>query len=110
MSSVWRASAPAPCSWAPASRRPPIRPPLWRRSPALHGHAVAVELKFCGLTRAEDTAVAVSLGAAYVGVIFADSPRRIEPPAATAVLVPARARAKTVGVFGPASIETVATV
>ena len=71
---------------------------------------MAVELKFCGLTRAEDAAFAVALGAAYVGVIFADSPRRVEPAAATAVLIPARGKAKTVGVFGPASIETVATV
>jgi phosphoribosylanthranilate isomerase len=71
---------------------------------------VPVELKFCGLTREADTAFAVSLGAAYVGVIFAESPRRVDPALATAVLAPARGRAKTVGVFGTSSIETIAAV
>lgn len=69
-----------------------------------------VELKFCGLTRPADAAFAASLGAQYVGVIFAESPRRIEPAVATTVFAPVRGRAKTVGVFGPASVETVATV
>jgi phosphoribosylanthranilate isomerase len=71
---------------------------------------VAVEIKFCGLTRPDDAAYAASLGAAYVGVIFAESPRRLDPVAASAVLAPARGRASTVGVFGPASIETISTV
>jgi phosphoribosylanthranilate isomerase len=71
---------------------------------------VAVEVKFCGLTRDADAAQAASLGAAYVGVIFAESPRRVEPAAAAAVLAPARGRARAVGVFGAASIEAIATV
>jgi phosphoribosylanthranilate isomerase len=70
---------------------------------------VAVEVKFCGLTRSADTAHAASLGAGYVGVIFAESPRRLDPVIATSVLAPARGRARTVGVFGPASIEAIAT-
>lgn len=68
-----------------------------------------VEVKFCGLTRDADTAVAASLGAGYVGVIFAESPRRVEPRTAMTVLAPARGRARTVGVFGAASLEAVAT-
>jgi phosphoribosylanthranilate isomerase len=71
---------------------------------------VAAEIKFCGLTRAEDAAYAASLGAAYVGVVFAESPRQVAPEVASAALAPARGRARTVGVFGPASIETVATI
>jgi len=71
---------------------------------------VPVEVKFCGLTRDADTAVAAALGASYVGVIFAESPRRVEPRVATAVLAPARGRAKTVGVFGKTSVESLATV
>ena len=71
---------------------------------------MAVEVKFCGLTREADAAFAASLGATYVGVIFAESSRRLDPGAATGVLAPARGRAKTVGVFGPASVETVAAV
>jgi len=69
-----------------------------------------VEIKFCGMTRDVDAGYASSLGAAYVGVIFADSPRKVDPAHAAEVLAPARGKAKTVGVFGPASIETVATV
>ena len=69
---------------------------------------MAVEVKFCGLTRDGDAAFAASLGARYVGVIFAESPRRLEPRAASAVLAPARGRARTVGVFGAASVETIA--
>ena len=71
---------------------------------------MAVELKFCGMTRATDVAHAVSLGSAYVGVIFAESPRRVDPAAARVVLAQARGLAKSVGVFGPASVETVATI
>ena len=69
-----------------------------------------VEVKFCGLTRDGDTEIAASLGAAYVGVIFADSPRRVEPDTAPSILAPARGRSKTVGVFGRTSLEAIATV
>jgi phosphoribosylanthranilate isomerase len=71
---------------------------------------VAVEIKFCGMTRAADAQYAASLGAAYVGVIFAKSPRRVEPAAAAAVLAGVRERASTVGVFGHATVETIGTV
>jgi len=70
---------------------------------------VSVDVKFCGLTRATDAAWAASLGARYVGVIFAESPRRLDAVAATAVLAPTRGRAQGVGVFGPATIEAIAT-
>jgi phosphoribosylanthranilate isomerase len=71
---------------------------------------VAIEVKFCGLTRDADTTFAVSLGAAFVGVIFAESPRRLEPAAAMTVLAPARGRARSVGVFGKTDVESVASV
>ena len=71
---------------------------------------MAVEIKFCGMTRAADAAYATSLGAAYVGVIFAKSPRRVDPAAAAAVLAGVRERASTVGVFGDGTVETIGTV
>ena len=69
--------------------------------------AVAAEVKFCGLTRPADAAAAARTGASYLGVIFAESPRRLTSDAARTVLeAGARGtganRAKRVGVFGPA--------
>jgi len=56
------------------------------------------DVKFCGLTRAADAELAVALGAAYCGVIFAGGPRTLSVTAARAVLagVPPMRR---VGVF-----------
>ncbi len=42
-------------------------------------------IKFCGLTRAEDALEAASLGAEYLGVIFAPSPRRCSVEQASAL-------------------------
>ncbi len=52
------------------------------------------------MTRGEDAAFAAELGAAYVGVIFAESPRRLAPAAAKKVLDAADKGVKRVGVFG----------
>lgn len=71
---------------------------------------MAVEIKFCGMTRAADAEYGASLGAAYVGVIFAESPRRVDPAAASLVLAGVRQGVRTVGVFGHASVQTIATV
>ena len=71
---------------------------------------MAVEIKFCGMTRAADAEYAASLGAAYVGVIFAESPRRVDAVAAAVVLAGVREGVSTVGVFDHALVETIATV
>jgi phosphoribosylanthranilate isomerase len=60
---------------------------------------VRVDIKFCGMTREEDVALAVSLGAAYVGVIFAAGARQVSPARAASVLAAARGAAARVGVF-----------
>lgn len=65
-------------------------------------------IKFCGLTRPEDAAWAAELGAGYVGVIFAESPRRLTAAAAKSVLAAAGSTVKRVGVFGTNSPEEIA--
>lgn len=64
------------------------------------------EIKFCGMTRADDARLAGELGAAYVGVIFAPSQRRVEPAEAGRILAGA-AGALKVGVFGDASAKDI---
>lgn len=65
-------------------------------------------IKFCGMTRGEDAAFAAELGAAYVGVIFAESPRRLAHAAAKKVLDAAGKGVKRVGVFGTNAPDEIA--
>jgi phosphoribosylanthranilate isomerase len=58
-----------------------------------------VEIKFCGLTRAEDVEKAVELGCDYVGVIFAGGPRNQTLHHASRILRDTGS-ARRVGVFG----------
>jgi phosphoribosylanthranilate isomerase len=60
---------------------------------------VATEIKFCGMTRAEDAREAASLGATYVGVIFAAGPRQLTMERAAEVLGGLRRPVRRVGVF-----------
>ena len=71
---------------------------------------MAVEIKFCGMTRPEDAGEAAALGAAYVGVIFAGGPRQVSIAQARKILSTAResrGRPRTVGVFGDASPDEI---
>jgi phosphoribosylanthranilate isomerase len=67
-----------------------------------------IDVKFCGLTRAEDAAYAASLGARYVGVIFAESPRQLTDQRARDVLTPVPLGISRVGVFGDTKPEQIA--
>lgn len=58
-----------------------------------------VEIKFCGLTRAEDAAHAASLGATYAGVIFAGGPRQVTPARAVEIFGGVPDAVRRVGVF-----------
>jgi phosphoribosylanthranilate isomerase len=72
---------------------------------------VRVEIKFCGLTRAEDAAQVAPLGGSYAGVIFAGGPRMLDSARAAAVLAAVGDGVRRVGVFGgQTSAEIVRTV
>lgn len=45
-----------------------------------------VDIKYCGLTRADDARVAESLGARYLGFVFAPSPRQVSVEQVEALL------------------------
>jgi phosphoribosylanthranilate isomerase len=60
------------------------------------------KIKFCGMTRSSDVAVARRLGASHVGVIFADSKRRVTADKAREILDAADGMQR-VGVFGHAA-------
>lgn len=58
------------------------------------------DVKICGLTRAEDVALACELGARYLGFNFsAASPRRVSPAAARQLVSSAPRHVRRVGVF-----------
>lgn len=70
------------------------------------------EVKFCGLTRATDATFAASLGAAYLGVIFAGGPR-LRTAAQARALFDGGAnagRALRVGVFGTQSAPEIVAI
>jgi len=63
--------------------------------------ADAVGIKFCGLTRAADAAMAAELGASYAGVIFAGGPRLLDVARAREVFAPLAGTAvRRAGIFG----------
>ncbi len=64
-------------------------------------------IKFCGITRPADAAVAAELGAAYVGVIFAQSARRVSPVQAREIFEACGTAIKRVGVFGGAMFSEI---
>lgn len=71
----------------------------------------APELKFCGLTRAQDAAVAAELGAGYAGAIFAGGPRLLDVPRARAMFAPLEGTpVRRVGVFGAAVVDEIARI
>jgi phosphoribosylanthranilate isomerase len=67
-----------------------------------------VEIKFCGLTRPTDASFAASLGASYVGAIFAGGPRSLTADLAAELFAAAGGAARHVGVFGAVPPDEVA--
>ncbi len=58
------------------------------------------KVKFCGMTRPLDAALAAEIGASYVGVVLAARPRRVDAEAGREILDAAGSAIKRVGVFG----------
>ncbi|HKV51565.1 MAG TPA: phosphoribosylanthranilate isomerase [Gemmatimonadaceae bacterium] len=69
---------------------------------------MAVDIKFCGLTRPADAAQVGSHGAAYAGVVLADGPRRLDPARAVLVLEALSPGVKRAVVFGSQPAEEIA--
>jgi phosphoribosylanthranilate isomerase len=68
----------------------------------------APDLKFCGLTRAEDAAVAAALDARYAGAIFAHGPRLLDVAGARAMFAGLEGSAvQRVGVFVAREVDEV---
>jgi phosphoribosylanthranilate isomerase len=71
---------------------------------------VSAEIKFCGLTRAEDAEHAAALGADYVGVIFAGGPRLVTADRARDILRNVPDEVARVGVFANQDDDEIARV
>ena len=52
------------------------------------------------MTRPQDAALAAEIGASYIGVVFADGPRRVTPTQGRGILDATGVKVKRVGVFG----------
>jgi phosphoribosylanthranilate isomerase len=66
------------------------------------------DIKFCGMTRPEDVREAAALGAKYIGVILAESPRRVSAEAAKRVFEAAPKGTHRVAVFGISDAKQIA--
>lgn len=69
-----------------------------------------VDIKFCGMTRQDDAQHAVSLGAQYVGVIFAGGPRMLTVEQAHDVFRDIPRAVRRVGVFAEQSSRDIASI
>jgi phosphoribosylanthranilate isomerase len=62
------------------------------------------------MTRPQDAAIGAEIGANYIGVVFADGPRRVTPGQAKKIFEAAGKRVKHVGVFGTNDADQIARI
>jgi phosphoribosylanthranilate isomerase len=67
---------------------------------------VHVDVKVCGITRPEDATRAVAAGAAYLGIVLASSPRRVQMDQARRI-VEAAGAVPVLGVFGGQQLTSI---
>jgi phosphoribosylanthranilate isomerase len=77
------------------------------RTPSHTEESTPALIKFCGITRVEDARQASLLVADYVGVIFTDSPRRVDARAASAIFEAAGPDVAHVAVFGQGEVDDI---
>jgi phosphoribosylanthranilate isomerase len=68
---------------------------------------VAVDIKFCGLTRPADAALVGPQGGAYAGVVLASGPRRLDAARAAIVLDALSPGIKRAAVFGSQTVDEI---
>lgn len=68
---------------------------------------MAVEIKFCGLTRPADAAFVGPHGGTYAGVVLASGPRRLDPARAALVLDALSPGVKRAAVFGSQTVDEI---
>ena len=66
------------------------------------------KVKFCGMTREVDAAIGAEIGATFIGVVFADGPRRVTPRDGRGILDAAGDKIRRVGVFGTNEPDAIA--
>ncbi|HKT06917.1 MAG TPA: phosphoribosylanthranilate isomerase [Gemmatimonadaceae bacterium] len=69
---------------------------------------MAIEIKFCGLTRPADAALVGPHGGTYAGVVLASGPRRLDAARAALVLDALSPGIKRAAVFGSQSVDEIA--
>jgi phosphoribosylanthranilate isomerase len=69
---------------------------------------VLAKVKFCGMTRPQDAALGAEIGASYIGVVFAEGPRRVTAAQAKWIFESLGKKVKRVGVFGTNDPDVIA--
>jgi phosphoribosylanthranilate isomerase len=67
-------------------------------------------IKICGLTNREDALLAVEAGADALGLVFADSPRRVTPAAAERIVAGLPPLVSVIGVFRNHRVEEIRSI